>query len=90
MVETNNAEFYEPYKDFYKNFQDSPLVRSATITLLATADEQQLRLGAMDSIISQYLIVDLLISLLAGNDRKKRKKESFQYLNRLLPPILAV
>lgn len=88
MVETNNAEFYEPYKDFYKNFQDSPLVRSATITLLATADEQQLRLGAMDSIISQYLIVVLLISLLAGNDRKKRKKESFQNIRFSLLTLL--
>ena len=56
------------------NYPDSPLARSATVTLLTTADEQQLRLGAMGSIVSQYLVVDLLISLLARKNKKKTEE----------------
>lgn len=49
----------------------SPLAQKAVLTLLTIADEEKLRVGAMSSIISQFLTIDLLISLLAGLDRSR-------------------
>lgn len=68
------------------NYPDSPLAGSSTVVLLTTADEQRLRLGAMDSIISQYLVVDLLISLLAGNDRKKTEERIIAIFEQTVVP----
>ena len=51
------------------SYPDSPLAAASTQTLLTTADEQQLRLGAMVSVVAQYLVVDILISYLAKQDR---------------------
>lgn len=49
----------------------SPLAKKAELTLLTVADEDKLRVGAMSSVISQFLTVDILISLLAGLDRSR-------------------
>ena len=49
----------------------SPLAKKAELTLLTVADEEKLRVGAMSSVISQFLTVDILISLLAGLDRSR-------------------
>ena len=56
------------------NYPDSPLATASTLTLLTTADEQQLRLGAMVSVVAQYLVVDILISFLAKQDRERTEE----------------
>lgn len=56
------------------NYPDSPLAAASTLTLLTTADEQQLRLGAMVSVVAQYLVVDVLISFLAKQDRERTEE----------------
>lgn len=53
------------------NYPESPLAENATVFLLTTAEEDKLRVGAMSSMISQFLVEDLLISLLAGMNRKR-------------------
>ena len=47
------------------NYLHSPLAESACCVLPTTADEQRLRLGAMDSTVAQFLVIDLLSSLMA-------------------------
>jgi DNA-binding MurR/RpiR family transcriptional regulator len=42
--------------------------------LLTTAEEDKIRVGAMSSLLSQILVEDLLISLLAGLDRKRTEQ----------------
>ena len=56
------------------NYPDSPLAAASTLTLLTTADEQQLRLGAMVSVVAQYLVADVLISFLAKQDRERTEE----------------
>ena len=51
------------------NYPDSPLARLSTVVLLTTANEDKVRVGAMTSIISQFLVIDLLTSMLAGLNR---------------------
>ena len=51
------------------NYPDSPLARLSTAVLLTTANEDKVRVGAMTSIISQFLVIDLLTSMLAGLNR---------------------
>jgi DNA-binding MurR/RpiR family transcriptional regulator len=58
----------------FTNYPDSPLAATANLTLLTTADEQQLRLGAMASIISQHVAIDVLVSLLAMQDGEKARE----------------
>lgn len=58
----------------FTNYPDSPLAAASDLTLLTTADEQQLRLGAMASIISQHVAIDVLVSLLAMQDGEKARE----------------
>lgn len=51
------------------NYPDSPLARLSTTVLMTTANEDKVRVGAMTSIISQFLVIDLLTSMLAGLNR---------------------
>jgi len=51
------------------NFPDSPLARLSTSVLLTTANEDKIRLGAMTSVIAQFLVIALLTSMLAGLNR---------------------
>lgn len=51
------------------NYPDSPLACLSTAVLLTTANEDKIRVGAMTSIIAQFLVIDLLTSMLAGLDR---------------------
>ena len=56
------------------NYPESPLAENATVFLLTTAEEDKLRVGAMSSMISQLLVEDLLISLLAGMNRERTEQ----------------
>ena len=47
------------------NYLHSPLAESASCVLPTTADEQRIRLGTMDSSVAQFLVIDLLSSLMA-------------------------
>ena len=47
------------------NYLHSPLAESASCVLPTTADEQRIRLGTMDSTVAQFLVIDLLSSLMA-------------------------
>ena len=47
----------------------SPLARVSSTGLITTANEDKVRVGAMTSIISQFLVIDLLTSMLAGLNR---------------------
>ncbi len=55
------------------NYLHSRLAQAADIVLPTLADEEKLRLGAMDSIIVQHLVVTVLAYALAG--RKPRQTE---------------
>jgi DNA-binding MurR/RpiR family transcriptional regulator len=56
------------------NYPASPLAEKSTLFLLTTAEEDKIRVGAMSSLLSQILVEDLLISLLAGLDRKRTEQ----------------
>ena len=60
------------------NYMNSPLAQSAECVLKTTADEQKIRLGAMDSTISQFLVIDLLSSMLAARISEQTEKRILQ------------
>lgn len=60
------------------NYLNSPLAKNAACILQTTADEQRLRLGAMDSTIAQFLVIDLLSSLLALEAPEQTKQRILQ------------
>lgn len=63
------------------NYPQSALAQSSDCTLLTASDEQRLRLGAMDSIIAQYVVNDLLSIVLATRnpaDTEKRILNIFE------------
>lgn len=53
------------------NFPLSPLAAEADLPLITAAEEDDFRIGAMTSRISQLMIVDILSIVLASNDMKK-------------------
>ena len=53
------------------NYPASPLGQCASRVLLTTANEEKLRIGAMTSLIAQLLVIDLIVSLLAGINRRQ-------------------
>lgn len=60
------------------NYLHSPLAESAACVLPTTADEQRLRLGAMDSTIAQFLVIDLLSSLMAVESPRQTEQRILQ------------
>lgn len=56
------------------NFLHSPLAESAVCVLPTTADELRLRLGTMDSAVAQFLVIDLLSSLLAAESSQQTEQ----------------
>ena len=55
----------------FTNYPTSPLAGKSTLFLLTSAEEDKLRVGAMSSILSQILVGNMLVSLLAGLDREQ-------------------
>lgn len=60
------------------NYLHSPLAESAVCVLPTTADEQRLRLGAMDSTVAQFLVIDLLSSLMAVESPRQTEQRILQ------------
>lgn len=60
------------------NYLHSPLAESASCVLPTTADEQRLRLGAMDSTIAQFLVIDLLSSFMAEESPRQTEQRILQ------------
>lgn len=68
------------------NYMNSPLAQSAECVLKTTADEQKIRLGAMDSTISQFLVIDLLSSMLAARISEQTEKRILQIFETVTQP----
>lgn len=60
------------------NYLHSPLAESASCVLPTTADEQRLRLGAMDSTVAQFLVIDLLSSFMAEESPRQTEQRILQ------------
>lgn len=60
------------------NYLHSPLAESASCVLPTTADEQRLRLGAMDSTVAQFLVIDLLSSFMAEESPQQTEQRILQ------------
>ena len=60
------------------NYLHSPLAESAPCVLLTTADEQRIRLGTMDSTLAQFLVIDLLSSLMAVESPHRTEQRILQ------------
>jgi transcriptional regulator, RpiR family len=60
------------------NYLHSPLAKSASCVLPTTADEQRLRLGAMDSTVAQFLVIDLLSSFMAEESPRQTEQRILQ------------
>lgn len=56
------------------NYSNSPLALTSDIVLLSSSEEDDFRIGAMTSRLSQLMIVDILSVMLALNDIRKTKK----------------
>ena len=56
------------------NYSNSPLANSSDIVLLTSSEEDDFRIGAMTSRLSQLMIVDILSVMLALNDMKKTER----------------
>lgn len=56
------------------NYSNSPLALISDIVLLSSSEEDDFRIGAMTSRLSQLMIVDILSVMLALNDIRKTKK----------------
>ena len=55
------------------NYSNSPLALTSDIVLLSSSEEDDFRIGAMTSRLSQLMIVDILSVMLALNDIRKTK-----------------
>lgn len=60
------------------NYLHSPLAESASCVLPTTADELRLRLGAMDSTVAQFLVIDLLSSFMAEESPRQTEQRILQ------------
>lgn len=60
------------------NYLHSPLAENASCVLPTTADEQRLRLGAMDSTVAQFLVIDLLSSFMAEESPRQTEQRILQ------------
>ena len=60
------------------NYLHSPLAESASCVLPSTADEQRHRLGAMDSTVAQFLVIDLLSSFMAEESPRQTEQRILQ------------
>lgn len=56
------------------NYSNSPLANLSDIVLLTSSEEDDFRIGAMTSRLSQLMIVDILSVMLALNDMKKTER----------------
>ena len=56
------------------NYSQSPVAESADMVLLTSANEDDFRIGAMTSRLSQLMVVDILSVMLALNDIKKTER----------------
>jgi len=56
------------------NYSNSPLALTSDIVLLTSSEEDDFRIGAMTSRLSQLMIVDILSVMLALKDIKKTKR----------------
>lgn len=56
------------------NYSQSSLAQTADMVLLTSADEDDFRIGAMTSRLSQLMIVDIFSVMLALNDTKKTER----------------
>lgn len=56
------------------NYSNSPLALASDIVLLSSSEEDDFRIGAMTSRLSQLMIVDILSVMLALNDISKTKR----------------
>lgn len=56
------------------NYSNSPLALTSDIVLLSSSEEDDFRIGAMTSRLSQLMIVDILSVMLALNDIRKTKR----------------
>lgn len=60
------------------NYLHSPLAESASCVLPTTAYEQRLLLGAMDSTVAQFLVIDLLSSFMAEESPRQTEQRILQ------------
>jgi len=65
------------------NFSSSPLAKLCDVRLLTACDEKQMRIGAMASRLSQFLVVDYLIIHLALKDLDKSGENVMRVLQTL-------
>ena len=56
------------------NYSQSPVAQTADMVLLTSSNEDDFRIGAMTSRLSQLMVVDILSVLLALNDIKKTER----------------
>ena len=56
------------------NYSNSPLAQMADMVLLSSSNEDDFRIGAMTSRLSQLMVVDILAVMLALNDIKKTER----------------
>ena len=56
------------------NYSQSPIAQTADIVLLTSSNEDDFRIGAMTSRLSQLMVVDILSVMLALNDIKKTER----------------
>jgi len=65
------------------NFPSSSIAKQADYVLTTAADETKFRIGAMTSRISQLLLVDLLVVMLALSDMGKTERSLVKTLSSL-------